>query len=195
MNESKPFTYDSIPERSLQTCTLLQALLGVQVNEVITYAALGALIGEHVVGANCYLGSARRAALAEENMLFECVRGHGLKRLGGTEAIEACEVLPKRVRSIARRTKKKLGVVDYNEASADERIRINMLRTEIAFLDLGTRLKTQHLLKEAVALSNNALPPVKMLALFTKKEEYDLVQSSVVKYSLVKSSEVEFSAV
>jgi hypothetical protein len=102
---------------------LRQRLSKVAVGQEISYEELSREIGRKVAGSCTALQSARRSLLNSSQIIFEPVRGVGLKRLSDSEIVDASERDISKVRRAARRgAKKLLSIADYSALPSDKQL-------------------------------------------------------------------------
>lgn len=114
MNEKKKV----IPEASAETMILFSRLQKAEVGESIQYSELSELLGEPVSGSYGPLQTAKQMAL-REGMVFECIRGEGIKRLDDQGIVKCSSGATDKVRRLARRERRKLQCVDVVNLNGD----------------------------------------------------------------------------
>lgn len=159
----------TIPEISMETRMLRDKLSALKIGDVITYAELNELIGADVQDSSrSHLASAIRGLLADKQMVFGTVRGHGVKRLTDVEIVAiGDEVLPRLRRAAKRATRKLLAVADFSALPNDLKLRHNAVVSSLAtisFFSKDTRVKEI----EKQSGATQPLPVGKVLGLFTK---------------------------
>lgn len=122
----KSMTPKSIIEISADTRLLYQRLMKLQPDEVISYKVLSDIIGRDVCGrARGNLGSARRMA-ERDGIVTSCVWKEGVKRLTDAENVNSSgAVYRQRIRKAGNRTIRKMATVDFQNLSAEDKIRHN----------------------------------------------------------------------
>ena len=113
--------------RHPETESLVEVLREFDEGELRTYETLSAEAGFDVRGAHHYLRSARKILLREDGYVFECVPGHGVKRLGDQAKVTRCDGLTTRISRQAKRTTQELATVDLANLSRDGLILANAL--------------------------------------------------------------------
>jgi hypothetical protein len=91
---------------------LRQKLEAVAAGGVISYADLEAAVSKKLDKIRPALASARRSLLNEDNIVFDVVRGVGLKRLNDVEIVDASQGDVNRIRRTARKSIRKLAAID-----------------------------------------------------------------------------------
>lgn len=146
-------------ELSADSKTLASVLLEAQKDETITYERLSKAIGRDVrADASGALQTARRLAQREQRMVFDAVRGVGLKRLQDSDIVDLSDKARDQMRRTARRTAKKLVCVDFDGLPNDKKVKHNAalsmmgalatLTTETSFGRLQSKVqqtRTDHL--------------------------------------------------
>lgn len=105
-----------VPSRN--TVILHQRLIEVPVGSTITYKELGQEIGEPINGSYPSLISARRRAQAIDNIVFDSVRGRGLKRLTAEEIIEKTTQRRRGISNAAYRGMRELDTIGKGNGNA-----------------------------------------------------------------------------
>ena len=101
-----------IPDISADGQELAKRLVEVQPGEMILYGELSDLITRNVrKEARSALSSARKYALRDDQAVFECVRGIGLKRLSDSEIARIGDAHLRRIHNTSRRGITKLSAV------------------------------------------------------------------------------------
>jgi hypothetical protein len=92
--------------------------------ETITYDALSEITGRNITLHRHILMTARNTALRENQMVFDCITGVGIKRLSDSEIVSMESVRPMaRVRSALRNGVKRITCA--KNITNEERIRVN----------------------------------------------------------------------
>jgi hypothetical protein len=109
---------------SADTRFLMQKLRSLQIGDTITYKDLATEIGKPVTGALPALASARRILLRDENMVFDIVRGDGLKRLNDVEIVGTSHRTAKKIKRAAQRGVRTLtAVADFSALPREAQMR------------------------------------------------------------------------
>lgn len=116
----------SIPERSEETKMIINLFLGLAPGETITKERVSAALGENVETHIGKIYVARSAVLKESAIVIEAVRCVGWKRLNGREPVYLGEQSRKWIHNKSKRTFQKITCANYNELSAEERIKYNL---------------------------------------------------------------------
>lgn len=96
MSTERPTT---IAQMSADTLALAQALRSVAVGDTISYEQLSAVIARPILERRSSLAAARRLLVRDEKIVFDAVRGVGLKRL---DSAGTAGVMPSHLRKIRR---------------------------------------------------------------------------------------------
>lgn len=156
----------AIPEPSIDTQTLERVLLTVEMGDVVSYKKLSEAIGRNVQnGAWHLLQSARHRVQREYDILFEPVRGEGLKRLDDAAIVGTVTATFNRVKNIARRGRQKIACVqDFDALPNDVKVKHNVAAS--IFGVLGQLTKESSVKKLEGQITNgkhDALPVAKFL--------------------------------
>lgn len=135
-----------------------------QPGAVVTYAELTKKIGTNVQSkARGQLRTARRRCLVEKGMVWEPIKGEGIKLV--SEA-EKPQVVAKLLEHARRTTRKAGGVVSatrYDELAPDAQVAYNTHATRTALLDRVLAASTTKLIDAAVKANHGLLaPPIAM---------------------------------
>lgn len=152
-------TQRSIPEVSLDTQVLERLLSTAAIGDVVSYDALTAAVGRDVQGeARHHLSSARRRLLRGSNILFEPVKGVGMKRLDDIGKVGTGEVHMKKMRRQASISVQKTSSVDdFNALPNDVKIRHNTVLATGGAVRHMTSMATQRTIAGRVGNERKAL--------------------------------------
>lgn len=111
---------------SIESIELIKRLEKAEVGETITYKELSSIAMADVQrekhGA---LSTATKHVLNEKQIVFEAVRGIGLKRANDAEIVAHSEGSIERIRRISKRAQKRLTCVDFDKLSNADRVAHN----------------------------------------------------------------------
>lgn len=156
----------AIQETSVDTRLLYQRLQSMGPAEEISYEDLSAVIDRDVRnGARHNMESARHMAQRIDGMIFDCVRGVGLKRLDDSGIVKTADSRMKRIRGQARRGVKALACAT-GELGNDDLIKHNAAMSIMGAILHATKQKTRNLIERKVADIKESLPLAKTLRLF-----------------------------
>ncbi len=113
-------------ELSIDTMLVYEKLITIGEGETIIYEDISAIIHRDIMECRHILDSARRKALNQDRIVFDCVRNVGLKRLD--DKLIACigdGVIPKLRRAIHRGRKALHCVKDFDSLSNVEKVKHN----------------------------------------------------------------------
>jgi len=161
----------SIPERSTETKALFEYLSTIKEGDVVPYDKLRKVCGEDVRERRWLLSSARRWLMREKDIVFGAVVGVGIKRLTQVQVLEDSESFPKRLRRMAYRERRKLGTIQYEPLSQEQRTQLDIRNSLCALVSYTTRKPTMERIAGAVSIANKQLPPVDLLAAFRTAKE------------------------
>lgn len=155
----------TIPQISIESQTLYDRLIKLQVNEEVSYKELNILIGRDVQdGAYGQLRTAIRKALSENQFVIECVRGVGVKRLDDIATVEVGMDHLKRSRRMAKRGVRKLGAVqEFDKLPNDKKVAHNAAMSILgAIFSMGSSSNVKKI-EAKVEEAKSRLPVAKML--------------------------------
>lgn len=134
----------------------------VAVGETSSYATLTAVIGRNVQGASRgALETARHVVQRENRIIFDVVRGVGLKRLADGEIVDLSDKARDHARRHARRTAKKLVCVDYDALPKDKQTKHNAALSMFGVLGEMATDKSQRRLEAKVLTAGVQIPNAK----------------------------------
>jgi hypothetical protein len=145
----------SIAELSIYTQEIERKLLEVEVGETITYAELSEHIGLNVQEPNArgYLYSAMRRLLNNDQIVFDCVRGVGVKRLSDEEIAKG--IGSKYLKSLRAKTKKankKLtSIQDFENLSNEAKVSHNTALSFLGFFQHMTKNRNVRKIEDKVS--------------------------------------------
>lgn len=146
----------SIPELSQDSRALANELESTPVGQVVTYTKLSAVIGRDIKIPSAYalLHSARERLVKHKGIVFEVVRGQGLKRLDDAAIAASAPGRVKRVHKVAKRETRKLLCADQSKLSNADRITHNAAVAMIGTIAEVTRPKQLTRLERRLEQSN-----------------------------------------
>ena len=141
---------------------LVHVLREVEVGDVVSYSKLTAAIARDVQNdARSVLETARQIVQREDKMIFDAVRGIGLKRLTDDEIVGLSDRTREHVRRSARRVVKKMVCVDYVNLTPEKQVQHNTALSMFGlFAEIATDKSTLRL-NEAVKEARSDLPIIK----------------------------------
>ncbi len=110
---------------SADSAALVKVLELVDVGATVTYAELSQTIGRDVTSFRGPLETARLVVQREKRMVFDAVRGEGLRRLADDEIVDLSDKARDHARRHARKTAKKLVCVDYQSLNKQKQTKHN----------------------------------------------------------------------
>lgn len=132
----------SIPEISVDSMILYRRLITAAEGDVIPYDELSDLIKTDVRGKGyCYMTTARNRARANNQMVFESVRGEGLRRVPNGNIYEVSQDCMGRARRQVRKGLRILACADYEKLDDDGRKKHNFTAATMGALNLMTSPK------------------------------------------------------
>jgi hypothetical protein len=152
----------AIFEVSADARTLAHVLSTAPVGSVIEYSALNRAISRDVQGdARSALESARKIVLTEHSIVFDAVRGVGLKRLSDAEIIDLPAKARAHIRRTARKTVKALVCVEYGGLSRENQVRHNTAISMMGVISEVAAEKSAKRLAGVVESAGTQLPAAK----------------------------------
>lgn len=129
----------SIPEISVDSMILYKRLAKAEPGEVIPYDELSELIKTDVRGKGYgYLSTARNRARSNDMMVFEAVRGEGLRRVPNHAICDVSEDCMGRARRQVRKGLKILVCADYDKLDDPGRHKHNVMAATLGAINLVT---------------------------------------------------------
>jgi len=157
----------TIGEMLPDTLTLYKRLLTAKVGEQISYEELSGLIGADVTERRGPLTSAIRRAQREKEMVFDSVRGQGIKRLDDVQIATSATGIIKRVRRMSEKAIKRLTCVrDFAAMPDDAQVKHNAGMSILAVMRQVSTPATAKKVEAAVTAAKGALPLAKTLEVF-----------------------------
>lgn len=142
LNPKKP-----IFAASADAKTIAHVLRTIEVGGIISYEDLSRAIARNV----CLTGrpamdTARGIVQREDRMIFDAIRGVGLKRLADNEIIDLGDKARDHVRRASRKVVKKLVCVDYDQLTNEKQTKHNTALSMFGVLcELATEKSTKRL--------------------------------------------------
>jgi hypothetical protein len=158
-------TKRAIPELSIDTQTVERILVVAAVGEVVPYGRLSEAIGRNVQnGARYVLKSACDRLLREQHMVFEAVRGDGVKRLDDAGVVGTGTQTLKKIHNAARRGARKLAAVqDFNALPNEKKVQHNLIVAQLGMLAHVTSGRVAKRLEEETRKAPEPLPTARLL--------------------------------
>lgn len=160
-------------ERSLEVQELAVYLSGLPVNQVCKYSELSEVLCQDVTKpkGRAKLESAKQIVLSEHGLVFQCVRGVGIKRLEKEQVVAS--VLPDTVRKIRSATRKGKKIIskgispeDYKTLSKDGQAAYNATVSLLNVTDQISRSSQIKSVEKSVRETNAPLNLGKTLEAF-----------------------------
>lgn len=160
----------SIPEMSLDTRTLVAMLRAVPVGDVLTYAAMSEATGRDIANRHRYLLQSAINVCLRAGAVFAAVSGVGMKRLKDEDIVSVGVATITHVRRAAKRGVIKLGAVqNFAAMPAERQIEHNAAMSILGVIaHVGATAQVKAASAAVREIGNNAVPPAKMLAHFSK---------------------------
>lgn len=156
--------------RSIDTDVLYKRLVNVKIGETITYTELSALIGRDVqISGSSILQSARRIALNKDNILFDTITNHGIKRLNDVEKVNTAVSSLRRIQAAAKTGAKKVSSVDdFELLPSEQKFKHNAYLSIFNAIVYSAQQKTVQKIEQSIEIQNGKLSLNKTLDFFKK---------------------------
>lgn len=157
----------AIPELSLDTQTLQQMLRELEIGEMISYHELSAAIGRDVQEEGYgNLRSATRRLLKADRMVFEAVRGEGIKRLDDRGKVSAGRSHVRRAHTQAKLARSKTSAVDNFDGLPNElKVEHNIVLAQAGTIAHVTSTRMQRKIEGRVTEPQKSFSPKKSFQL------------------------------
>lgn len=157
-----------IPSISIESQLLIKMLEGTTEGGIVTYGAMTTELGRDVRKCAYFaIQTARTRMLNDHGIVFETVRGIGLKRLSDVEVVDVGQSGLNRIRRACRKTLKKITAIsDFDGMPPDVRLRHNVTATLLHFMDKAGSKKNTQRIEDAVQQTQGVLPLQKTLDAF-----------------------------
>ena len=159
-------TNQTIAEQSVDTRLLVALLQKAEIGQVFNYTELSERLGRSIMGAEPSLSSARRIVQRDFDIVFDVIRGQGIKRLSDAEIVALGDTLPGRVRRTARRRVQKIAKAKDGELSKDQITQRNAVVSMAGALIHMASKSNMAKLEDAVRVNAGELAVGKTLELF-----------------------------
>lgn len=157
-----------IQEASVDTKLLYARIRNAQPGDLITNDELSSIVNVPIATRRNCLNTARDMAIREDGIVFDCVRGLGIKRLHEHEVAQLGPQFFSKVRRGAKRVARKLvsGVKDFEALSPEAKTAHNMTLSITGALLQGLRPSRVKEIERTVQNGSAVLPVAKTLELF-----------------------------
>lgn len=151
--------------QSLETQNVVKLLSDDNHDDLFTYDEISKAIGSDVAGHPGCLVTARRTVQREKQVVFETVRGVGIKRCSDADIVNGRAKDIAGIRGIARRGMKKIACVkNYDALPGDVKQRHNVYASGLALLHHATTNSAQAKIEQKVVQSKLKLPVAEAIA-------------------------------
>lgn len=162
----------TFPEQSVDVRLVADRLRQAKPDEVIPYQVFNEIIRGDVQFKQAWvLMQARKVVLREDRMVFECVRGVGLKRLTDSGISGIGEQSIAHIHRHSARATKKMACADYATLGNEEKIRYNAHLSVLGALRAVTTKRKIEKLEIAAGEQNRQLALKDTLKLFANGGE------------------------
>ena len=159
----------SSPETQTEVNLLADRLRAVTVGDVIAYGDLSSCIHRPVQGgARPSLDHARKRLECEDQIIFACVRGVGLKRCDDAGILMVVTAGVRGVHRASRRNINRVSCVTYDRMTTDQQIRQQALRAGLSAIYLMSGTSGVKKLERAMVNQPVELPLGRTLEIFQK---------------------------
>jgi hypothetical protein len=150
----------AIQEIGVDASLLMERLRKLEVGEVVSYDELGGIIKRDVRGkARGSLHTAMRRVLRDDNMVCECVRTVGVKRLDDPGIIDVGQTGVQRVHRSARRSLEKVSKVSQlDKLNNQQKIAFNTTVSMLGLLSHVTKRQQVKRLEQVVQTKQDMVP-------------------------------------
>ena len=157
----------TIPQLSIDTQLIYDKLKTAAIGDLVTYSDMSAIVGRDVQkSAYANMHSAVRMCL-RERILFEPIRGRGLKRLTDSEIVGTGISTMKKIRRSASKGALKLASVNkFDELTKEEQVKHNSYLSIIGALRHFSDSASVKKIESAVQEKNQKLPWARTLEAF-----------------------------
>lgn len=156
----------TIAEQAVDTRLLVSLLQKAEMGQVFTYEQLSDQLGRNIMGDCPNLSSARRIVQRDFDIVFDVMRGEGIKRLSDGEIIALGDRLPGKVRRLSKRMVTKLSKARDEKLSNEQIVQRNATVSMAgAFIHMATKSGMDKL-EKAVRVNAAELAVGKTLELF-----------------------------
>ncbi len=157
-----------IPAISNDALILVGMFRAMQVGQILTYEEMTKAIGRDVTtSGRGVMNTAINRVLKDENIVVECVRLVGFKRLDGKELIDAQRAGVQRIRGEAKRRSEKLSKLDLGKLDQTGLVEAYALQSMYGVMSHVATGRGVKKLESAVQKADSKLLPIgKTLALF-----------------------------
>lgn len=157
-------------EMSADSRAIFDRLKACKVGDVVSYDEIDKIARRNVRGRDRYvLVSAIKAAL-REGLVFDAVRGVGVKLLNDVEIVSTAEGVIPRIRRLSRRATRKLtSVRDFNGLPNDHKVKHNATLSMLGAVSMFARGESVSKVEGEVRKANQTLSLGATLELFRGK--------------------------
>lgn len=149
----------TIPQTCAETLRLVDYMRGAAMGKLFTYAELSGIVGADVrVAKRHWLESAKRILVARHGIVFESVRGQGLRRLSDGELPALADHDRKGIHRRAGRSARKLACANVEALSTDQKTKLYVGLATLAVVRHVTGAQQQKRLTGIVITTQQRLP-------------------------------------
>lgn len=148
----------TIAQKSIDAQIIERHLETAEVGQLVTYAELSELIGRDVQGKGRYLLETAKRALLRRGIVFETVRGEGIKRASDIEIVDHRQQDFDRIKRTAGRALNKLACVNQDSLNNEAKIKFNATASHLGVLRQLTSRKAIEAVEQQTRESKQQLP-------------------------------------
>lgn len=156
---------------SIDVKLVYERLAKCSTGDLVTYEDLSAIIGRDIrLKANWVLGSARRRAFTQNQMLFGAIAKVGVKRLSDAEIVATGQDALTRIHKTSLRAARRMTAIrSFDTLDAPARTKHDTYLSALGVLSHLTKEKSMQRLEEKVKASGKTLALARTLEAFSEK--------------------------
>lgn len=168
--ETQPTEKNPQFKLSIDTQTIMSILREAQIGDVVPYHTLTEAIRKDVTKeGRSPMDSARRVLMRDKNIVFDCIRGVGLKRLSDCEITETSATFIRQARRKADKGLKTIACADYQKLNQEQRNQHNVGAAILGVMKLAGASNSINKIK-SLSLSKSEPPKIEdVLGAFGKR--------------------------
>lgn len=157
---------------SVDTMLIYKKLTSMEIGEFVSYDELSQIIGRSIQKHNTFLNSARKKALSHDMMVFDVVRGDGIKRVNDSEKIAIGSNSIKRSRRILNKGLRTIASIDnYDALTKEDQVKHNTAASIIGSLLVASNKKNIKAVEETVVKSTKRMLVHDVFKMFTAQSQ------------------------
>ena len=157
----------TIIEASIESQLIEERLSSIEIGEFVSYDDLSEVCKKDVrTSGRGNLNTARNRLRRDKQMVFDPVRGEGIRRANDTEIVAGCNRSVSAIRNAARRGAKRIACARYETLNDAEKVQHNTMASQFGVLYSLTSQASRKALETKVKAANATLPPPETLRAF-----------------------------